>query len=460
MIRWLGRRLSQFASRWVPDPFAIAVVLTLVTLVLAWLCTGSTPPDVVGYWGGRLDGDTLLAKESGFWKLLTFAMQMCLILVTGHALASSRPLRRAVDGLAGLPRSQGQAVALTAVVAMAMALVNWGLGLIVGALMAREVATATQRRGLRVHYPLLGAAGYTGLLVWHGGLSGSAPLKITQTKDLVEILGRSDVQPVTLYDTIFSPLNLAVTALLLVAVPLILTAMAPGDEDVVEIAPEQLAPVAAAPTDTGPLTPAERLERSPWLAWIMAAVVLGYLARYLGTIGFEHIDLNGINLVFLGVGMALHGSIASYGRAISDGVSGCAGIIIQFPFYAGIMGIMALSGLMALLAEGISQAAGPSTFAPFTMLSAGIVNLFVPSGGGQWAIQGPLVVQSAEALGVPMGKAVMAFSYGDAWTNMLQPFWALPLLGITGLAAREIVGYTATVMLLVVPIYLIAFTIF
>lgn len=460
MIRSLGRGLSHFAHRWVPDPFAIALLLTLCTIALAAIGSEAGLMETVGYWGGRLKGDELLGKESGFWKLLTFAMQMCLILVTGHALASSRPISRLVERLAALPRSQSHAVALTASVAMIFAWLNWGLGLIVGALLAREVARASKQRGLRVHYPLLGAAGYTGLLVWHGGLSGSAPLKITQTKDLAEILGRTDITPVTLTDTIFSPMNLVVFGALLVAVPLLLNAMAPAEDEILEITDEQAGagPIVEPPPSEP--TPAQRLEQSPLLVWLIAAVAALYLVRYIGKIGVSRVDLNAINLTFLTAGLVLQGSARAYGQAISDGVQGCAGIILQFPFYAGIMGLMALSGLVTSLATATSSFATEATFAPLTMLSAGIVNLFVPSGGGQWAVQGPLVVQSAETLGVPLGKAVMAFAYGDAWTNMLQPFWALPLLGITRLEAREIVGYTAALMLLIVPIYLIAFALF
>ena len=325
MIRALGHALSRFAHRWVPDPFAIALLLTLCTLLFAVLGSGAGPLEMIGSWGGRLKGDELLAKESGFWKLLTFAMQMCLILVTGHALASSKPVSRLVARLANLPRSQGHAVALTATVAMAFAWLNWGLGLIVGALLAREVAVASRARGLRVHYPLLGAAGYTGLLVWHGGLSGSAPLKITQTKDLAEILGRTDIAPVTLNDTIFSPMNLAVCAALLIAVPLILNAMAPADEDVVEISDAQAHAVEEDDAAQDDLTPAERLERSPVLVWLVAIVAAIYLARYVGKIGVGRVDLNAINLAFLTAGLVLQGSARAYGRAITNAVQGCAG---------------------------------------------------------------------------------------------------------------------------------------
>jgi len=461
VIRSLGKHLSRFAHRWVPDPFALALVLTLLTLVLAWISSGTSPLELIGYWGGRLKGGEVLGGEKGFWKLLTFAMQMCLILVTGFALASSPPVEKAVDRLAGLPRTQGQAIALTAVVAMVAALINWGLGLIVGALLARGVAQATHRRGVKVHYPLLGAAGYTGLLVWHGGLSASAPLKITQAKDLQEILGRADITPITLNDTLLSGLNVSVNLLLLLAVPLLLVAMAPrSEEEITPITMEDEDDTTGESPDGSELTPAERLERSPILAWLVALLALGYLASYLSHVGVGRADLNTINLFFLAIGLALHGSPRAYADAISNGARGCAGIILQFPFYGGIMGILALSGVMGVLATWIAQVSGPNTFAPFTFLSAGLVNLFVPSGGGQWAIQGPLVVQAAEQLGVPLGKAVMAFAYGDAWTNMLQPFWALPLLAITGLKAREIVGYTAALMLLVLPLYLVCFALF
>lgn len=456
MIGALGRALSRWAGRWVPDPFAIAILLTFLAIGLAWAFGDRGALDLIGLWGGRVDGETVLPSEAGVWRLLTFAMQMCLILVTGHALASSRPMERVIARLASLPQTAAQAVALTALTAMVAALINWGLGLIVGALCARAMAVTAKQRGLRVHYPLLGAAGYTGMMVWHGGLSASAPLTVTQTKDLASLLGRPDVAPIPLAETLASPLNLCVTALLLVVVPFVLTRMAPRDPSAfVEVDPAALpgldhrqdASDAATPGGSG-------LDQSLLLAAALAALIFGYLAIYLGRIGLGRLDLNAINLAFLGLGLLLHGSPAAYGRAVTAATAGCAGIILQFPLYAGIMGVFIHAGLVDRVAGLIATTSSPAGFAPLTMLSAGAVNLFVPSGGGQWAIQGPLVVQSAESLGVPLGKAIMAFAYGDEWTNMLQPFWALPLLGITGLAARDLIGYTAAVMLLSLPVYL------
>jgi short-chain fatty acids transporter len=404
VIRTLGRVLSRFAGRWVPDPFAIALLLTLFTIGLAMLAQGQGLTDTVGQWGGRLQHGELLSKEKGLWKLLAFGMQMCLILVTGHALASSPPIRRVIDRLAARPQTASQAIALTAVVAMMCAFVNWGLGLIVGALMAREVGLSTRARGVKVHYPLLGAAGYGGLLVWHGGLSGSAPLTVTQAKDITAILG-PDIAPIPLGETIFSPLNLAVTLALLVLVPLVLVRMMPDADDIVEVDPETLgATSGSAPPVDSPKTPADRLDRSLALVCATTALAGLYLYQYVGRIGLDRVDLNAINLAFLGLGLVLHGSARAYSDAITDATRGCSGIILQFPIYAGIMGIMAMSGLVDAIAQWIAGMASADSLGPLTFLSAGVVNLFVPSGGGQWAIQGPVVLQAADALHVPHGQ--------------------------------------------------------
>lgn len=453
MIRRLGDALSGFSARWVPDPFAIALALTLLTFALAWALTDHGPAALLGQWGGRLVGGELTGAELGFWRLLAFGMQMCLILVTGFALASTRAARAAIRWLADRPKTPGQAITLTALGAMSAAYVNWGLGLIVGALLARDVARSARRRGVHVHYPLLGAAGYTGLMVWHGGLSGTAPFKVTQAKDLAELLPGVGVGAIPLDQTVLSPLNLCLGALTLVAVPLVLTRMHPRAEDVQPIAGGEGGDDEAPPPGDGE-GPAAALEGSCLLAWTLGGAALVYLWMYLSRLGFDRADVNAINLLFLALGLILHGSPRAYAHAVGEAASGCAGIILQFPFYAGIMGLMQLSGLITLFAEGFASIASPTTFGPLTFLSAGLVNLFVPSGGGQWGVQGAVVMQTASDLGVDLGKAVMAFAYGDGWTNMLQPFWALPLLAITGLKARELVGYTAALMLLTGPIYL------
>lgn len=452
MISTLGLRISAAFRRTAPDPFVLAILLTLVTFVLALARTPTTFSGAVSLWAG----------PEGVWSagMLRFAMQMCLILITGHALASSPPVSRLLDRLSAAPRSAPQAVALVALVAASLGVLNWGLGLIAGALMARRVGAAMERRAVPVHYPLLAAAGYVGLLVWHGGFSGSAPLKVTQPSEIRDIFGDSaPFGALPLTSTILSPMNLLVTGGLLLIAPAILALMSPRRaEDV-----EQASRFVAAASDEPP--PPERdkplvprlLEDSP-VATIALVVLIGWWAwgYYLPdadpatgvrpSSGITQLTPDTVNMTMLMLGLLLHGTPRRYVRAVERAASGCAGIILQFPLYAGIMGMMKASGLTALLAERIAEDSSPTTLPLFTLASASVVNLFVPSGGGQWAVQGPIAVDAAVAAGVDPAKIVMAVAYGDQLTNMLQPFWALPLLAITGVKARDIVGYTAIVM--------------
>ena len=443
MLQRLGAGFARFAQRYVPDPFVLAVLLTLVSFAAALVTVGGDVEAVLDAWAGTGGG-------KGFWGLLTFGMQMCLILVTGHALAESPPAARLIHALADRTRGPAGAIAIVAVASMLLGLVNWGLGLIAGALLARKVGQRARERGIEVHYPLVVAAGYTGLLVWHGGLSGSAPLKVTGATDLAEVLGAQTaaaVGAIPLSSPLGSVSTLITNALLLLLVPLVLVRMLPKDASERIGPPDLSADEAEAVTDPGVTTPAERIERSPWL---MLAIVLPGLAAF-GMIvadkGLARLDLNTINLGFLFLGLLLHGSTRSYVEAVSDGARGCAGIILQFPFYAGIMGVLAGSGLLAEMATALASLGG--TVLPAAgFYMAGLVNLFVPSGGGQWAVQGPLFIEAALEAGVDPARMVMALAYGDQWTNMLQPFWALPLLAITKVRARDIIGYTAVLLVL------------
>ena len=452
LINTLSMRLSRFAERWVPDPMLIAVMLTLMTLLIALLwgnhSTRYAPKAVLEIWGG------------GIWNLLPFAMQMCLVLITGHALASTPLVRRLINASSKLASSPSRAIMLTAMISMIAGLLNWGLGLIVGAFMAREVGLRCAQRGIKVHYPLLGAAGYTGLLVWHGGLSGTAPLKVTQLKDLAEISQTQQGVPLT--DTLFSSTNLILVFGLLIISPLLLKLMSPKDEEVKgadEWIKDQGEVVQSSEehTEASTLTPARYLEESRGPGLILGALLLIAFFVKSSALGFSHLNLDMINLAALALGLILHPSLSAYGRASQKAAMSTSGIILQFPLYAGIMSVMSGAGITQNMTLFVSQVASIDSLSILTFLMAGLVNLFVPSGGGQWAVQGPLVLESATALNAPIGEAVIAFAHGDAWTNMLQPFWALPLLAITQLKARDIVGYTAALMIALSPWYFFVF---
>jgi short-chain fatty acids transporter len=381
-------------------------------------------------------------KRFGGWfteltnaALLAFAFKMALILVTGHALALSPPVQRAIASIASIPRTAAQATVLVSVVACGAALIHWGLGAIAGALLAREMGRHASARGLALHYPLLGAAAYTGMAVWHGGLTGSAPTMMAGAKHL----GGDLVGAVPMSDSVFGALNLVITGVLLVAIPLLLWAMCPRDSaDYVAPDPEQLAP----------LPPRVAQPIGSWVHWLQESWIVGVviggggLAVLIAALGRTSLEfeLDSIVLLFLFLSLLMQGSIRHYVDAIADGARGAGAILLQFPFYFGILGIMKATGMI-------------------TWISDAMVDLFVPSGGGQWAVQGDVLLTAGHRLGVDPATTIMAFSYGDAWTNMLQPFWALPLLGIMGLRARDIIGYTAMVfvmMAIVVPALLLA----
>ena len=444
MLARLGLLISGVFRRVMPDPFALAVLLTFLVAALALALTPATPAQLVEAW----------ASESGVWSLLRFSMQMALILVTGYAVASSPPVARLTTRLASLPRSGAGAAALVAVLATGTGVLNWGLGLIVGAIAAREVGLAMEAKGVRAHYPLLAAAGYLGMVVWHGGLSGSAPLKVTKLAEMRDIFGATPpIDPIPLDRTLFGPMNLFVTGGLLVLLPLVMALLAPRDPSVVAPASRFGAlrePVADVADDREKPALPRLLEDSPLLSWALVALIAawgwGFYFPREGPSGIRELTPDSVNLTMLALGLLLHRTPASYVRAVERAASGAAGIILQFPLYGGIMGMMAASGLTARLAVSLAALGTVPLLPFFTFLAASVINLFVPSGGGQWAVQGPIAVRTAVDTGLDPAMMVMAVAYGDQLTNMLQPFWALPLLAITRVRARDIVGYTALAM--------------
>ncbi len=413
MLARLGEVFSRWAERWVPDPFVLALALTSIALLGGFALSGSVATVLQGWYSGFSST-----------PLLAFALQMCLILVTGQALASSPPVQRVVRAVARVPKRTPEAAGLVALIACLTGLIQWGLGAVVAAFVVREIAHSAAEDGRPMDIPVLGAAAYAGLAVWHGGLSGSAPLKAAESAQFTQ--GTTQAIPVS--ETLFSSLNLVVTGGLLILLPLMCVALAPKATLVPEV-------------------PAVRVFASPQgkrsvlglVAGVTAVLLVGYgWAR--GEVAF---DLNSVNLFFLALALAAHGSIRSFLDSVSDGARGAGAIIVQFPLYFGILGVMQASGMIERLSSAMALVASSSTFPLLTFLSAGLVNFFVPSGGGQWALQSDVLLSTAAALDLDSARTVMAFAYGDEWTNLLQPFWALPLLAITGLKARQIAGYTA-----------------
>ncbi|CAA6802019.1 MAG: Short chain fatty acids transporter [uncultured Aureispira sp.] len=436
------------AQRVLPSPFTIAILLTVFTVILALLLTESKTDqwhliELLLYW------------EGGFFDFLKFAMQMMLILVLGHVLALTLPANKLLNSLVKHCTSTARAAFIVTFISVLVAFLNWGLALILGAIFARKVGEHASQNKIPLNYPLIGAAGYSGLMVWHGGLSGSAPLKVAEEgHKFVEQIGL-----IPFSDTIFSTMNLVCMLTLIFVLPLAMYWMGKRVES------NLLYLEAEAEVDPIPktITGAERLDHSPILSTILGLVMtfIGFYKVLLAPIfngqgfdwSFSFINPNYIIFMLFGFAILLHGSFFKFNQAVSKGIGGSAGIMIQFPFYAGIMGIMIGSGLVNVFSNVFVELSTARTFPVFTFFSAGLVNIFVPSGGGQWLVQGPILIEASQRLQVPIEKSILALSYGDQITNMLQPFWALPLLGITGLKAKEILPYTVFLLLIGVFIF-------
>ena len=450
----LTRTVELIFRRFLPSPFVIALLLTLATMGLA-MVFGAYPE------GEGVGGDILRSWEKGLWnrELLVFAYQMMLILVLGHVLVLSRPMERLILRLTSLTRNGASAALLVASTTMLVSFFNWGLGLIFGAILARKVGEYAQRQQIPLNYPLIGACGYVGLMIWHGGISGSAPIKVSEPGHLASLMatgaGGGALSPfpetIPTSDTIFSAPNLLVFALVFGAICALVYYLGRKTGATVISLPSY----AFAPPENSTGTGAERLDRSRILSVILGSLIfLAFMVQYLPQLKTLNLTPDMLNFFMLGLAIFLHGNIRSFLQATQEAIGDTAGILIQFPLYFGIMGIMTDSGLIHRISDFFVAVSTERTFPVFTFFSAGLVNIFVPSGGGQWAVQGPVILEAAQRLGVSLPKAVLALSYGDQLTNMLQPFWALPLLGITRLKAREILPYTLLFMFVGGVIYL------
>ena len=454
-VQKLGEAIADRVERWMPSPFLFAILLTYVAAIAAFFSEGSGVTEIALSWYG------------GFWNLLQFAMQMVLILVTANVVAYHPRVKKLILRLVHLPKNGRQAVVLVGVASMLTGWVSWGLGLIFGAILVREMGKHAGRDGMPLHYPLLAVAGYMGMsLTWGWGLSSSAGLLQATDGNALMQLGFVDrVIPAT--EWVFHPYPLILTALALVYASIMLYLLCPPNEncrgieryvqldhdDGADGDPEQeAAPVErkASALDKKPSL-ADKIDNSTILGGILASTGLILFAYAFFSQGLGALNLNVLNFGFLMVGLLLYTSPSRYLGEFYAAVQGSSGVILLFPFYAGIIGIMTGTGLVDTMTESLLSIATPSTFPVIAWITGGLLNIFVPSAGGEWAIiGGPMMVAGAE-LGIPHGQTIAAYAVGDAHTNLFNPFWAIPLLAITGLRARDMFGYAITMMFLLTP---------
>jgi short-chain fatty acids transporter len=452
---------TAWSERWIPDAYVFALAATAVVLVAA-TASGARPAEVLRVWG------------DGFWELLTFTLQMALIIITGYVVATTRPVYRAIARLAALSCTPRGAVAMVAFFAMASAWVNWGFSLIFSAMLAKEVA----RRMRGVDYRAVAASAFLGLgSIWAQGLSGSAALQMATKTALPEatraiVAGRDaaghEIVPggvIPLSSTIFLWQSLASVAIEIAVVTLVVYRFTPAPARArsaadlgVDLGPS---PLDALPEPPKAQRPGEILEHAPWLTLVFAAASLGYLGLYFAAAPsvVQAVTLNTINLALLTVGAILHGTPARLMRAVREATPSVWGVILQFPFYAGIAAVITKTHLNAGIAAFFIHVSTARTFPAIIALYSAVLGVFVPSGGSKWVIEAPYVMAAAHDLGVHLGWMVAVYDLGEAVANLVQPFWMLPVLGLFGLRARDVMGYTFVVFVVLLPLVIVLATV-
>lgn len=410
-------------ERWMPDPFVIAIALTFATALAALLLTHSTPDVVIGAW------------YAGVFDILAFAFQMVMILVTGHALANALPVLRGIRAIVSVAKTPNQAVVLTFLVCALASFLNWGFGLVVAAMLSREIAAR-----MRIDFGWLVAAAYSGWVVWATGFSSSIALTQASHGNKLNIIEKVTGKVTPFGDMVFQPYNLVATLLIVIAVPIAFVLIRPREEDVVAWQPEPEAPAAAASRGDAE-APARRAERWPLWSWLFALAGFAALASAWATKG-PTIDVNTIIWIFLMLGIALHASPVAYVAAVNTAAKTVGAMILQYPIYGGIMGMLNATGLAEVISKAFVAVASAHTLPFWSYICSIFVTFLVPSGGGHWAVQGPFVVPAAVQLGASVPATAMAVAAGENVAYMLQPFFALPVVAIAGIGIQRVMGYT------------------
>jgi short-chain fatty acids transporter len=486
----------RYVERLMPDPFLLAVLLTAVAVIAVFAAVPHTSP------GGLLD--TWFSGVWGAKNIFAFALQMIIILVAGYTLAEAPVVQHGLDRVAAIAKTQLQAAMVCFFAAAIASLLNWGLGLVVGALVARRIAL----RMHDIHFGYLVAAGYAGFIIWASGFSSSIALANTDPNSTLNVIHTLTGRNLTLTDAIAQPANWIPVIVMLILVPLLLRAMQPstilrpdqalfeqdeadrperrGDDGAEEMGgPERTgepgtmpptgdgagagtveagrrSPQATAVLDRPNRTPAQRLENMWLINLVLAAAGLAYFVRS----GFT-LDITAMVMLFTVLGLILHWTPARFIAAFTNAAKTAGPLILQYPLYGGIIALLSYApskdthSLAVVISDGISSAANATTLPFFHFLASNIITLFVPSGGGHWAVQGPVAVQSAIDLNQTssgyLGKLSMAVAAGEQVANMIQPFWLLPVLAIAKLSVRDVMGFTVVLFLVGLAVFGLAF---
>jgi len=431
ILAQLGLAITRFTERWAPDSWVIAVMLTIFVAVLAMSVGGASATETLNAWG------------SGLWALLALSMQFTLMMVVSYACAVSPPLKRFFVWLASQPdpTRPRQAVALMAVFSTITAWLNWAFSLVVSAAFLPFLVRANPR----VDFRIVVTCAYLGLgTIWHTGLSGSAPLILATPENFLIKSGvLTDVVPTT--QTMFTPFNLFYACLAGVIGVVLAMALTPSEEASVRISEERLVRLSQEGEGVrrpAAMRPADRLEWWPGWSILVGVALLTYFFLQVRTMGFSRAwTIDNYNLLFLALGLLLHWYPKSFLHACEEGIKNTWGIVIQYPLYAGIFGLMSYTELGKTLTHFFVSASSPRVFPVVIYCYSAVLNYFIPSGGSKWIVEASYLIPAGQALGISIPTVTLSYAYGDMTTNLIQPFWAIPILTVAGLRFGDIMGY-------------------
>lgn len=434
--------LVHFMERYYPDLFLFIFIMTFITFFSAWWFTDFGPRHILMSWGSSLS------------DILAFSMQMALMVMISHSLAHTDSVQRLLRRLCSLPQSQFQAYSLVVFSVGIICFFSWPLGVIGGGIIARKVGESAVERGLKLHYPLLVAGAFSGNVIWHMGYSASAPLFVaTADNSMLDMMG--GIIPIT--DTVFTLWNLGLAAAVLVGISLVAPLLPPPDDDVIELRRDPGEYAEEAPSRTDPHRPVARLENNRLVTVVVGLCLVLYLVFWFSEYGFS-LNLNVVNGSFLALTLLLCRSAKHFMFLVERSAVAAGPMILAYPFYGGMIGVISDSGIAASMSTWFASLATQDTLPIVGFLCAMIVNLFIPSGGAQWLVQGPVFVEAANTLQVELELIVMSIAYGDQLTNLIQPLSAIPLLALAGLRLKHIMGYAFVFFIVATAILGIGFS--
>lgn len=426
-MKTLTNGLVTLVKKYLPSPFSLAIVLTIIVFIFGFTTTEHSAHNMITYW------------SAGTFSNLAFIFQMIMILFAGYALAISPVVSKMIDKLAGIPKNRTSALLFTFSVSYICGYINWGFGLVAAAIIAKKVAE--KGHGKKYDFPIMVAAAYAATQV--AALSSAVPLQLATAGHFLEEL--TGVIPLS--KTLFAGWNIALTIVIWAAVMVTLKIINPKEADAIEVdiklLREEKKEAEKPKKSRKDMTFAEKLDSFPLLSMFIVFLAIYNVVVFFVDNSFLNMDTNTVITIFLALGILAHKRPNAYMAAVNEAIKTCGGIALLFPLYYGLMGMMRSSGMATSMSEWFVSISTPNTYNMFTFWSASLVNMFIPSGGGQWAVQGPVMIPGALALGLDPAKTAMAVCWGDLCTNLIQPFWAIPVLSIAKLDVKDIMGYCA-----------------